>query len=322
MTLSSKPQTRRVFSVLSARSLAYAVHGLQSLLLNSIEPLRIVLITDGPRDVLELRDAVNHLKCPREHEVSVVDNAELADVEASLFRSLPALRAFRHGHPCWRKITDPVLLSSPGDELIILDPDIYFPNRFRFEDTPPDGLLLMWQKPNCLVPPEVVRLAMQNRIALARHVDIGVAHWRASTELDWLDWVLAKLGGSLIPKAMHVEAIVWAAIAMRQGGGYLDSRYWKCWRRSYLKRIITKCGVDGSRLLDVEPWRTIKCFHAGGEAKWWLAELAQRGIPGRPTIHAGSGVVTPFLNLTPDRYEREQKCKTWLRRLDYYELLR
>ncbi len=62
--------------------------------------------------------------------------------------------------------------------MVLLDPDLYFPNTFRFEPTPEQGILLMWQRPNCLLPHKTVRAAMDAGIPLARHVDIGVAQWR------------------------------------------------------------------------------------------------------------------------------------------------
>jgi hypothetical protein len=46
-----------------------------------------------------------------------------------------------------------------------------------------------------LWPPDVVRTAINKGIRLARYVDIGVAHSRAPEDLDWLDWLVAELGG-------------------------------------------------------------------------------------------------------------------------------
>lgn len=252
----------------------------------------------------------------------VVAESELADREASAFGVYLNLRSFRHGHPCWRKITDPMLMSEPGGELVILDPDLYFPNRFRFEPTPSQGLLLMWQKPNCLLPREVVHAAMRNGIRLARHVDIGVAHWRAGADLDWLDWLLGKLGGAAMPRAMHVEAIVWAAIAMREGGGYLDPQQWLCWRRGAFERVLLKSGVSGHRLLRSEPWRDIKCFHAGGEAKWWLAQVEEQSRSNEVTERCEPCVISPFVEFTPERYRREEARKQFVRRLDVFHVLR
>lgn len=312
--------------MLSPKSLGYARAGLRSLLANSLDPLEIVLITDTADDCSQLEQAAGELDNSQRHTIRVLAEAELADRESSCFGSRRHLRGFRHGHPCWRKVTDPLLIGAAGEELVILDPDLYFPNRFRFEPTPPEGLLLMWQRPNCLLPPEVVQAAIANRIPLARHVDIGVAHWRAQAhpgaDLDWLDWLIGKLGGASLPRAMHVEAIVWAAIAMRQGGGYLDPRRWLCWRRGAFKRVLLKLGVSGSGLLESEPWPSLKCFHAGGEAKWWLPEVQARRTPGAIAEHSQPGEVRPFVELTPERYRQEEARKRLVRRADLFHLVR
>jgi hypothetical protein len=312
---------RRLYVVLSPRSLPYARYGLQSLLLHSLEDLDIALITDSKEDRETLLRAASEWENPNRHAIRIVVKQELEDFEASIFGRLPNLRSFRHGHPCWRKITDPLLIGSPGEELIILDPDLYFPNPFLFEATPPQGLLLMWQKPNCLVPPQVVQCAIENAILLARHVDIGVAQWRSSIDLDWLEWMLGRLGGAELPHAMHVEAIVWAAIAMREGGGYLDPRYWKCWQRTPAKRLLRKLGFSGRQILKSEPWRKIKCFHAGGEAKWWLAEIERHGLPSVTSERTVSSAGRPFVELTPKSYVREEARKEFLRGLDYFQIL-
>jgi hypothetical protein len=119
---------------------------------------------------------------------------------------------------------------------------------------------------------------------------------------------------------MHVEAIVWSAIAMRQGGGYLDPNLWVCWRRSQTKRIRRKLGADGRSILKSESWPRMKCFHAGGEAKWWLPDAQAAG-----ELHGGStltqpGRILPYVELTRARYEREQSAKGLLRNLGYYRL--
>src|SRR5271168_2518400 len=321
LDIPDNPVSRRIYIVLSPRSLAYSRYGLQTLLLQSLEQLDIVLITDSRADREELIAATGGLKNPQKHLIKIFVMEELADLEASFFARQPNLRSFRHGHPCWRKITDPLLIAGPAEELVSLDPDLYFPNRFSFEQTSFQGVLLMWQKPNCLLPPEVVLAAMGNGVRLARHVDIGVAHWRSSPDLDWLDWMLDKLGAPALPQVMHVEAIVWAAIAMREGGGYLDARYWRCWRRTPVKRVIRKLGASGRRVLQSEPWRSIKCFHAGGEAKWWLAEMEQHGVPTGAT-RTEPGIVRPFKELTSERFAQEQRLKRVVHGLDYFQLLR
>ena len=312
---------RHVYMVLSPRSLSYARDALESLFANSDEDLHLRLITDSERDKEELSESLAALDA-KAHRWTVYSEHDLAAREEALFAEHDNLRAFRRGHPCWRKITDPLLLSEPGEELILLDPDLYFPNRFRFEATPENGLLLMWQQPNCLFPPEVVRRAIGDGIRLAHHVDIGVAHWRASANLDWLDWLVGKLGGTSLPRIMHVEAIVWAALAMRVGGGHLDPAYWKCWRRSPAKRVMTKLGVTGERILKSESWTTLKCFHAGGEAKWWLHKARESGLlNGRATLDQ-PGRVLPFEELTPARYARERAFKRMLQAMGYYQIFR
>jgi len=312
---------REVYMVLSPRSLSYARDALESLFSNSIETLHLRLITDSKRDGEELSEALMALDA-KAHKWTVYSEDDLIEREAQTFARYSNLRGFRHGHPCWRKITDPLLLSDPDAELVLLDPDLYFPNRFQFEQTPKTGLLLMWQRPNCLFPPEVVRTAIHGGIRLAHHVDIGVAHWRASADLDWLDWLVGRLGGANLPRIMHVEAIVWSALAMRVGGGHLDPDYWRCWRRSPGKRVMAKLGVGGLRILKAEPWTSIKCFHAGGEAKWWLHAAREMGlVDGRATL-IQPGRTVPFEELTPAHYARELALKRVLAALGYYQIFR
>jgi len=172
--------TRHVYMVLSPRSLSYARDALESLFRNSVETLHLRLITDSPQDKEELSETMAALDS-RTHRWTVYAEQDMVAREDALFAEHSNLRAFRRGHPCWRKITDPLLLSDSGEELVLLDPDLYFPNRFQFEQTPQSGLLLMWQRPNCLYPPDVVRTAIDAGFRLAHHVDIGVAsRWWAS----------------------------------------------------------------------------------------------------------------------------------------------
>ena len=308
--------------VLSPRALSYAALALRTLLGNCADDLELHLVTDSAADQGELERALETIGPEARHRCSVWSEADLAERELERFAGLPHLRAFRHGHPCWRKVTDPLLLREPGAEMILLDPDLYFPNRFRFERMPAEGLLLMWQRPNCLLPAEVVRRAFAEGIALARHVDIGVAHWRpADGMLPWLDEVIGRLGGAALPRAMHVEAIVWAAVAMRGGGGSLDPERWVCWRRSQGKRVRRKLGFSGEAILRSEPWETLKCFHAGGEAKWWLPEVVCAEAVPRDLSEVASGAVLPFVPLTATRYACEQAAKTAVGALGYHRVL-
>lgn len=308
-----------MFTVLSPRSLAYARFMLESLFSRSADAIDLTLITDSSADKDLLIDHLSVLNVNGRHwEVHSFD--DLNDREAARFARHPNLRLFRRGHPCWRKVTDPLLLSEAGNEIILLDPDLYFPNRFSFEPTPGQSLLLMWQKPNCLFPPETVWKALSAGIPLAAHVDIGVAQWRGAVDLDWLDWLIGKLGGSALPNIMHVEAIVWAAIAMQVGGGHLDPRHWLCWRRTQTKRVLRKVGVPGENILRREPWTEIKCFHAGGEAKYWIAGTIDRGfvqVGDRPTTPAA---IVPFVRMQQQKYQREQLIKNRLRQVGYYSL--
>jgi hypothetical protein len=325
-TLAPSTALRRAFMVISPVSLSYAHFSLESLFLNSAEPVHLHLITDSSADKDKLIEELTLRQNPAGHRCSVFAEDELADREASLFASYPNIRLFRHGHPCWRKITDPVLLSAgsenDAEEMILLDPDIYFPNRFRFETTPRTGVLLMWQKPNCLMPSETVRAAMQKGIRLAHHVDIGVGAWRAPVNLDWLEWLLARLDIRSLRRYMHVEAIVWSALAMRIGGGYLDPQLWHCWHRSQPKRVLRKLGVAGVSLLRTEDFSAMKCFHAGGEAKWWLAEARQKGVLDQGEDLTMPGPILPFEELMPNSYRREQRMKDVLQRLGYYSVFR
>jgi hypothetical protein len=311
---------RKVYMVLSARSLSYAHHCLETLLQNSDEPLRLRLITDGPEDAVELRAEIERL-APKRHEVSVHAQAEIDAIAESKLAKYPNVRRFRMGHPCWRKITDPPLFAEDGEEMVLLDPDLYFPNKFRFEPTPKQGLLLMWQKPNCLLPPESVRAAISAGYKLAHHVDIGVANVPAPLDWDWLERFVGALGAAAIPRFMHIEAIVWSAMAMQFGGGHLDPGAWRCWQRTQVKRVLGKLKVPGEHLLRLEPFESVKCFHAGGPAKNWIPAARAAGIlrgGGRDLLEPTTNV--PYVELSPRVYETEQMAKDVLRRLGYYRL--
>ena len=319
--LSPTSAPRRVFMVLSPNSLGYASRSLESLFRNCAEQIHLHLITDSPADKSMLIEELTLRQKTRDHEWSVYSEEDLADREATMFGPYPNLRRFRHGHPCWRKITDPLLLSKGTEEMVLLDPDLYFPNSFRFEPTPETGVLLMWQKPCCLVPSSIVRTGMEQGISFAHHVDIGVGGWRGPIDLAWLDWLIGALDANSVPGVMHIEAIVWSALAMRIGGGYLDPQLWHCWHRNQTKRILRRIGVPGVQLLRVEDFSAIKCFHAGGEAKWWLAEAYQKGMMDKQTDQTTNGAILPFEELTPGTYYREQRVKSLLTRIRYYAIL-
>jgi hypothetical protein len=313
---------RSLYLVLSPGSLSYARYAIESLLARSIEPVHLHLITDTDADREKLKTFMESVPQTGKHQWSVFSEQDLAERESERFANYPNLRAFRRGHPCWRKITDPLLLAEPGAEMVLLDPDLYFPNDFTFEETPSKGILLMWQKPNCLLPHETVQAAMNAGVRLANHVDIGVLQWRGPDDLGWLDWFVGKIGGASLPRVMHIEAIVWAALAMKMGGGYLDPVAWHCWHRTQSKRVMRLLKVKGTRILRVEPWKRIKCFHGGGEAKHWIPDAVREKFftSVEDRTHATSPL--PFIELTPSDYVREQSIKRLLRGLGYYTLFR
>jgi hypothetical protein len=320
----SAAPTRRLFMVLSPRSLPYASLALSSLLRNANEALSLVLITDSDEDktvLIELLNQIATAERTQHFQSAVYSDADFNQRAASQFAGYDHLLAFRSGHPCWRKITDPLLLSEAGQEMVILDPDVYFPNRFRFEPTPQTGLLLMWQKPSCLLPFEVVEAAMKAGIALAHHTDIGVAQWRMPVDLEWLDWLIGKLGSPNLPRSMHVESIVWAALAMRIGGGHLDPNIWLCWHRTQPKRLLRKFGMSGPAILRQEPFTKIKCFHGGGEAKWWLSEAEKLGyLKSDSALLETSGQLS-FEELTVREFARLQLIRRWARKVGYYSFI-
>ena len=313
---------RKVYCVLSARSLPYAVKALESLTANSLDDLDLTLITDGAADKVALVDAMNTLGVPPRHLWRVCAQAEADERALTVLARYPNIAAFRFGHPCWRKITDPLLFAAPGEEMIILDPDLYFPNRFRFEPTPAKGLLLMYQPPSCLLPPEVVQRAFDEGVKMAHHTDIGVAQARNGFDLAWLDDLIRRLGGTTLPRSMHVESIVWAAMAMREGGGYLDPEHWHCWRNSQWKRLALKLGASGRTLLRSEKFGAMKCFHGGGIAKWWVPGAVEAGDLPVPAEVVQARPSQPFEELTAGTYESMQQMKHWLRRLGYYRLIK
>jgi len=318
----SQPKQRKVYCVLSARSLPYAVNALESLTANSLEDLDITLITDGDSDKIALTDAMTRLAIPARHAWRVCAQAEADQRAESVLAPYPNIAAFRFGHPCWRKITDPMLFASPGEEMIILDPDLYFPNRFRFEPTPASGLLLMYQPPSCLLPHEVVVRAFDEGVRLAHHTDIGVAQARNGFDLAWLDDLIQRLGGKTLPRSMHVESIVWAAMAMREGGGYLDPEHWHCWRNSQWKRLALKLGISGRSILRSEQFSTMKCFHGGGIAKWWVPDAVKAGDLPIPREVTTAVSAKPYEELTRQAYDSMQRLKGLARRLGYYRVMK
>ena len=312
---------RKLFCVMSARALPYAEKGVQSLFANLLEPAALTIITDGEDDKSAIIEAVSRIPLLLDHRYEVYSQTEADMRAAEVFRRHPHIAQFRHGHPCWRKLTDPILFSAEDDEMIILDPDLYFPNRFCFESSPRTGLQLMWQPPSCLLPDEVVMRAYALGVKLAHHVDIGVAQLRNALDLDWFDWFIGALGGASIPNAMHVEAIIWAALAMRMGGGYFDPETWYCWQYRQWKRFALKLGVPGVVLLKGERLDRVKCYHASGVAKWFVKEACDRNFFAAPTSISHPSSTRAYVELTQREYLADQRVKRLVRRLGYYKFM-
>lgn len=304
------------FMVLSSSTLPYAGLCLRSLFRNRRDDFRMVLITDDDDDRTQLSAFLDEAGLS-EAGVEIVIRAEADARAGTAFAGHPNIRRFREGHPCWLKVTDPWLLATPDEEVIVLDPDLFFPNPFRFEKAPETGILLMRQGPNCLYPPEAVADGFAAGLRFADHVDIGVAQYRrAALDLDVLEDILGRQPFAPYAGFMHVEAIVWSALAMRLGGGHLDPRAWFCWERGYVKRVADALGVPGHHLLRLEPIGRVKCAHLGGRSKWWGQEAFRRGIIGYGDhpIEAETRIL-PFEEYRPADFQRDRRTKTLIKRL-------
>jgi len=302
---------RRVFIVFSTRDLPYASVCIQGLLANVVTPVVLHLIVDTPEEVAEMTAALPAMDIRAAHQVRVIAKQEIDAIAAERFAGYPNLQAFREGHPCWRKITDPYLLSEPGEDIIILDPDLFFPNPFAFEPAPARDILLMHQGPNCLFPPAAVARGFDAGVAMADHVDIGIAYAPTSAyDLPFLEDLLGKLGVGDFVRNMHIEAIVWAAMCMHTGGGYLDPAAWRCWQKGYLKRGLLALGVPGTRLLKLEPLAGLKCLHVSGPSKYWVVAALKAGtLTYTENAQTAPTPVRPVVDFPRAKFDRLQRTK-------------
>lgn len=313
-------ERRTVICVMGAGSLRYARACLASLIRNVAEPIELIVATDGPDHVDRIAAALGEIDAARSSAWRVVGKAEIDAIADTALARYPAVQRFRNGHPCWRKITDPALIAADR-AVVIIDPDVYFPNRFAFEPAPAKGVLLMWQGPNCLLPEQVVETAFDARLPLADHTDIGVAQVRG---IDWaqLDALLVQLGDATLPThSMHVESIVWAALAMQDGGGYLDPTAWHCFANSVPVRIGRKFGRSGIDVLRGLDLRHAKCLHAGGVAKNWLVEAEAAGLFDHPADLTAPTPVRPYVAFTKGKFDRKFAIRRAAARLGLYKLL-
>ncbi|MCP3730817.1 hypothetical protein M9978_10285 [Sphingomonas sp. MG17] len=271
-------EPRNIYYVLGKSSLGYAERCIASLIRSTTEDLSVTILTDSPEDAVEVARVVNPIFHKTEHRVRTIDEVEARARSEIYYADFPAIRRFREGHPCWRKVTDPQMYAKAGDDVIILDPDVYFPNPFAFEPAPDFGLALMYQVPNCLLPEEVVRRAFDQNITMIDHTDIGVCQYRSPLDLRFLEQLIEQLSAAPLPRSMHIESIIWAALAAQCGGGFFQPAAWHCYRNSIPGRIarrLGRSGVDSLRQID---FKRVKAFHAGGEAKHWLVEAENAGV--------------------------------------------
>ena len=313
---------RRVFMLLSTRSWPYAQHCVKTLIANSVEPVDLKLIVDNQTEAAQMDLLVKGLDPDLTEQISIVERDDVRSRLLNRFPEKKGLLGLHDGHPCWRKIIDPIVLSEPDEEIIVIDPDLYFPNRFAFEPTPKTGVMMMRQGPNCLFPADAVRAVYDLGVRLANHVDIGVAQVQCGAiDLDWLDWLAASIDLNRFRSFMHIEAIVWSALAMKMGGTHLNPIAWKCWERGHLKRLAVSLGVPGPMTLRLEPLSQIKCIHVSGPSKWWVTEAIENG-----SLIEGSNAWTapvagvPYREVMRQEFEREQRLKGFARSLGYQKL--
>lgn len=298
---------RNAYMVAGSDALPYVGLAIESLLAKSVEPVRLTVLTDAAADRERYANLVAALGL--DGKVRIFDKQACDERASEVFGRHPNVRAFRDGHPCWRKITDPSLFAEAGDEVIVLDPDIYFPNPFAFEPTRAGELLLMHQLRHCLLPADVVRRAFHKGIRLAHHTDIGVAH-HTDLPWEWIDRLIVELGGTDLPRVPHVESIVWAAVGMEIGGGYLSPGKWACWERTALKRALLLLGMSGTQLLRFEPISRLKCFHASSGAKGWLRGAHDAGLlRGGGQDQRAPSPIDPYVEIGPEEFERGERLK-------------
>ena len=281
---------------LGASCLPYGSLCIRSLAENLDGDEAIHLLTDSPGDQVRLQQAFAGLT-----RIKVQVSDELWEDDGNPMRRYAWAGEASQGPSLLAQADRPDAAGAGGDEVVIVDPDVYFPRRFSFEKVGDGTLRLMWQKPNCLLPFSVVQTAFAKGIAMADHVDIGVAQYRSPLDLEWLNWLVESLGET--PRVMHVEAILWSCLAMRMGGGYLNSDRWCCWANTQWKRVLKKAGATPARMLSAEDFRSCLAFHAGGTAKTWLAapEVGESlkhlaGLPGGKPL--GAATVRPFVPFT------------------------
>ena len=100
--------------ILSPRSLPYAEKCVSSLFANSVERLNIRFLTDSDQDKHTLEDTIGQISNPYNQPWSVFSDEDVEPLSLAQWDTFPDLQSFRRGHPCWRKVTDPLLFTEDG----------------------------------------------------------------------------------------------------------------------------------------------------------------------------------------------------------------
>ena len=305
-------QSVDVVCVASARSLSYASVCLESLLQRCLDTVRLVLIVDDSADRDAFHAAADAWRYPKRHAIEFRLVTETGIGSGDPLGKYPHVRSLQQGHPCWRKNVDPFLVSD-REEVVIIDPDVYFLRTFRFPISSEHAIRLMWQRPNCLHPPAAVDDAFASGASLADHTDIGVAIVSKQIDWEWLDWFLSHLSLQQYRSYMHIESIVWAALAMRHGGGYLDPARWVCYQHNWSAKIRTRLG--GNFHFQMPQLDLAVALHAGGVAKHVFLDVIrqQRLGPGNELLNPADEYCMPFEAFTATKW-RWKKRRLYVQR--------
>jgi len=104
--------------------------------------------------------------------------------------------------------------------------------------------------------------------------------------------------------------------------GAPEPRAFLCWRSTQLKRVLSKFGVPGHRLLSFESMSGVKCFHAGGKAKHWIDDgLASGTLRSRTTPLLSATPLLPYVRFRRPKFEALRLRRRALQAAGYYRLV-